>query len=202
MEEQKTIYDKNVEHLKSWGFKSSQFSGYVSTCLIKGNHKITWFERGQTILEYVLLQQSVYTFQLPNIFEQPINEPLNRAFTAIEFLTSYNTVPELEYKNKKRMKNQNLHPNEQKEIKRLEIENSTRVLAKARKMIAYITAIAIMMFFTSILVWIWDSWDFAWRMGVTGIVLFSMCMVFYIGVMSSLEDLEDEMDKLINSDER
>jgi hypothetical protein len=54
-----------------------------------------------------------------------------------------------------------------------------------------IIGLSLLLFFASPIVWIWFSWYYAWRIGLTGICLFFILVIIKTAIKQHLEEKEE-----------
>ena len=74
---------------------------------------------------------------------------------------------------------------------------------KILRPIAYIQAIFLLTFISSPFIWIWNSWDLAWKIGITGIIgTLLIYWVYNITKTAISEAVEEELKKPVDTEKK
>ena len=69
------------------------------------------------------------------------------------------------------------------------------------KPISIVAFLFLLVFFSSPLVWIWQDWDHAWKVGITGILVVAVCQfLIYCVKVTFRETCTQKFEDIIKSD--
>ena len=58
---------------------------------------------------------------------------------------------------------------------------------RIKLLIGVIQAIALVTLLLTPIIWIWDTWSLAWRIGLTALIVVLICKILYAGVEDALK---------------